>query len=298
MTHSGNSSTLGVVVPCCQLIAWLDAGTSLCGLSWTKWYMSIKVTCPNGHALQVKSEFAGKSGLCPHCKARIVVPKPEPVAISEDDLLELLGPPRAVHRVPVADEPPPHHPTAHKEEPKKQESKREAAVSPTDSALLRRKRVCPKCCEIISISHSDCPQCHTPLSEWTFPLPDEQTARESHRSSCRFLGLRKQGDVLVIRFGEHRILDELTIKKFGDDLFHVADRPDCDNLLLNFTGVVGLSSAMLGVMLMLRKKMSQKSGTLKLCQVGPEIMDVFHATKLGQLFDILGTEQQGVKAFE
>jgi len=259
--------------------------------------MSIKVTCPNGHTLQVKREFAGKAGLCPHCKARIVVPNSESAAISEDDLLELLGPPRAVHRAPATDEPSSHPPAAYKEEPKKQDLKKDGAASPPDSAFLRRKRVCPKCCEIISISHSDCPRCHTPLSEWTFPLPDEHSARESHRSSCRFLGLRKQGGVLVIRFGEHRILDELTIKKFGDDLFHVADRPDCDNLLLNFTGVVGLSSAMLGIMLMLRKKMSQKHGTLKLCQIGPEIMDVFHATKLGQLFEILGTEQEGVKAF-
>ena len=139
--------------------------------------------------------------------------------------------------------------------------------------------------------------CHTPLSAWTFPLPDEDAAQESSRASCHYLGLRKQGDVLVIRFGEHRILDELTVKKFGDELFQVADRPDCRNVLLNFFGVVGLSSAMLGIMLMLRKKMSQKPGKLKLCQVGPEIMDVFHATKLGQLFEILGTEQQGLKAF-
>ncbi len=72
--------------------------------------MSIKVTCPNGHALQVKSEFAGKAGLCPLCKARIFVPKPEPDAMSEDDLLAILGPPRVVHRMSVSSEPPPHHP--------------------------------------------------------------------------------------------------------------------------------------------------------------------------------------------
>lgn len=60
--------------------------------------MSIKVTCPNGHPLQVKNEFAGKTGLCPHCNARIVVPQPEPQGVSEDDLLAILGPPRAVHR--------------------------------------------------------------------------------------------------------------------------------------------------------------------------------------------------------
>jgi anti-sigma B factor antagonist len=267
--------------------------------------MSIKVVCPNGHTLQVKSEFAGKSGLCPQCKARIIVPKPE--AVSEDDLLAVLGPPRVVHRVPVASEPPPQHPPAHREEPKKQDPKKpdpkkqdakaESAPNPSGSALLRRKKVCPKCCEIISVGHADCPRCQTPLSEWTFPLPDESTASEGSRAMCHYLGLRKHGAVIVIRFGEHRILDELTIKKFGEELFQVADRTDCHNLLLNFTGVVGLSSTMLGIMLMLRKKMAQKAGKLKLCQVGPEIMDVFNATKLGQLFEILGSEPQALSAF-
>jgi anti-sigma B factor antagonist len=254
--------------------------------------MSIKVTCPNGHSLQVKSEFAGKSGLCPHCKALISVPKPEPASVSEDDLLEVLGPPRAVHHMHVDEPSPNHHASNHKEPQKK-----EAAVGTAGSSHLRRQKVCPKCCEIVSVSHASCPKCQTPLSEWTFPLPDEKPAEKSLRSSCHYLGLRKQGEVLVIRFGEHRILDEVIVKKFGDELFHVAERPDCRNLLLNFIGVVGLSSAMLGIMLMLRKKMSQKDGKIKLCQVGPEIMDVFHATKLGQLFEIAGSEQDGLKAF-
>jgi len=271
--------------------------------------MSIKVNCPNGHVLQVKGEFAGKSGLCPFCKVRIVVPqserqegpeRPERQAVSEDDLLAFLGPPRVVARPVVSREPPPHHyhSETQRETPRKDEPKKEDAVSPAGSSLLRRKKVCPKCCEIISVSHADCPCCHTSLSEWTFPLPDENVARESSsRASCHYLGLRKQGSLIVIRFGEHRILDELTVKKFGEELFHVAGRPDCQNLLLNFTGVVGLSSAMLGIMLMLRKKMAQKPGKLKLCQVGLEIMDVFHATKLGQLFEILDNEQQALKAF-
>lgn len=128
-------------------------------------------------------------------------------------------------------------------------------------------------------------------------MPDENVGPEgSSRASCHFLGLRKQGGVIIIRFGEHRILDEVTVKKFGDELFHVSERPDCQQLLLNFAGVVGLSSAMLGILLMLRKKMAVKRGVLKLCQVGPEIMDVFNATKLGQLFEILGSEQQALKA--
>jgi hypothetical protein len=53
--------------------------------------MSIQVTCPNGHVLRVKDCFAGKAGLCPACKARIVVPEPDG-AFSEDQIIGVLGP--------------------------------------------------------------------------------------------------------------------------------------------------------------------------------------------------------------
>ena len=264
--------------------------------------MSIKVTCPNGHALQVKSEFAGKAGLCPHCKARIVVPKPEPEAVSEDDLLEVLGPPRVVasHGLPPASRRPIIIPRGPREEPKQDEEAEERRSAATTGRFVApaTEKGLPEMLR----DHLRLP-CRLPampdaaVRMDVSPAGRKRHARAGSRSLCHYLGLRKQGGVIVIRFGEHRILDELTVKKFGDELFHVADRPDCQNLLLNFFGVVGLSSAMLGIMLMLRKKMGQKPGKLKLCQVGPEIMDVFHATKLGQLFEILGTEQQGLKAF-
>jgi anti-anti-sigma factor len=258
--------------------------------------MSIIVVCPNGHELRVKSEFAGKSGLCPHCKLRIDVPKPEPPRekrereeVSEDDLLAVLGQPRGTHSKPAA------HAQQQRSASQAAAAKKDAANSLPSSGTMTRKRVCPKCCEVVSVSYNDCPKCHTPLSQWTFPVPD--VAAHEGRASYRFLGLRNHDGVLVVRFGEHRILDELTIKKFGDELFRAADRPDCKHLLLNFVGVKGLSSVMLGIMLMLRKKMSMKQGKIKLCHVGPEIMDVFHATKLGKLFEILDTEPQGLAAF-
>ena len=59
--------------------------------------MAITAKCPNGHVLKVKDEFAGKSGLCPHCHSRILVPMPvhpiETEGISDDEVLGLLGPP-------------------------------------------------------------------------------------------------------------------------------------------------------------------------------------------------------------
>ena len=36
--------------------------------------MGIRVTCENGHRFKVKEKYAGKTGRCPNCKARVEVP--------------------------------------------------------------------------------------------------------------------------------------------------------------------------------------------------------------------------------
>ena len=116
-------------------------------------------------------------------------------------------------------------------------------------------------------------------------------------AAYRYLGVWKYGPVIAVRFGEHRILDELTVKRIADELYGVAGRPDCQCLLLNFASVEQLSSLMLGKLLMLRKKMESKGGTIMLCDIGPEVQDVFEATKLAQIFNIHETEIDGVRAF-
>jgi anti-anti-sigma factor len=113
----------------------------------------------------------------------------------------------------------------------------------------------------------------------------------------RHLGVWKHGDVLSVRFGEHRILDEATVRMLGDELYAVADRPDCHNLLLNFASVVALSSLMVGKLLMLQRKMESKGGKLKLCELGPELQDLVSGTKLDQIFDIWEGEQDALRAF-
>ena len=52
--------------------------------------MAIKVICPNGHTLRVKDKLAGKTGLCPTCKARVSVP--DRSAMDESDILKVIGP--------------------------------------------------------------------------------------------------------------------------------------------------------------------------------------------------------------
>jgi anti-anti-sigma factor len=111
------------------------------------------------------------------------------------------------------------------------------------------------------------------------------------------LGVWEYGSVIAIRFGEHRILDEGTVKKLADELYEVADRRDCQCLVVNLASVVGLSSLMLGKLLMLQRKMASKGGKLILCALGPEVRDLIQSTKLELLFQIEESELDGVRAF-
>jgi anti-anti-sigma factor len=116
-------------------------------------------------------------------------------------------------------------------------------------------------------------------------------------SFYRHLGVSKRGNVTLVRFGDHQMFNESTINVIGAELYALAEQPDCRKLLLNFAGVDRLSSTMLGKLLMVKKKIESKGGKLKLCDIGPEIREVFECTNLDQIFDIRANEVDGVKAF-
>jgi anti-anti-sigma factor len=112
------------------------------------------------------------------------------------------------------------------------------------------------------------------------------------------LGVWKHGDAIVIRFGDHRILDEITVKQIADELYGVADREDCHHLVLDFSSVLGLTSLMLGKLLVLRKKMASKGGRLILCDITPEVEDVLNSTKLSEILEIADSEADALQALD
>ena len=126
----------------------------------------------------------------------------------------------------------------------------------------------------------------------------ESSSMPSHFSSPIYhhLGVSKHEDKTVVRFGDHRILDELTVKKISDELFGVAAGAKCHHLIINFTGVRGLSTLMLGKLLILRKVMAAKGGRLILCEVDPDIECVFVETKLTHIFEIMDMEADALDA--
>jgi stage II sporulation protein AA (anti-sigma F factor antagonist) len=109
------------------------------------------------------------------------------------------------------------------------------------------------------------------------------------------LGVWKHGNAIVIRFGDHQILDEFTVRKIAEELYSVAEREDCHHLVLDFSSVLSLTSLMLGKLLMLRKKMASKGGRLVLCDISPEVQDVLAGTKLSEILEVMESEADALK---
>jgi hypothetical protein len=110
--------------------------------------MAIRVVCPNGHTLQLKDSFAGRTGLCPVCKAKVRVPVPQRGDVSEDAILDFLGP--------ASIEPP--------------EAKEIRVDEGSNEGILQslgfsgpRKRICEKCDKEIDAGEKVCPNCNTYL---------------------------------------------------------------------------------------------------------------------------------------
>lgn len=113
----------------------------------------------------------------------------------------------------------------------------------------------------------------------------------------RVLEVSEVGDVTVVRFVDRKILDEANIQELGSELFALVEDEHRAKLLLNFSAVEFLSSAALGKLITLDKKVKAHSGKLKLTNIRPEIYEVFAITKLNKLFDIKDDEADALAAF-
>ncbi len=111
------------------------------------------------------------------------------------------------------------------------------------------------------------------------------------------LDINEVGDVTVVRFRDHKIVEDINIQQLGQELFQLVEADNRQKIVLNFSAVDFLSSAALGKLITLDKKMKAHGGELKLSNIRPEIYEVFAITKLNRLFDIKDDEADALAAF-
>jgi anti-sigma B factor antagonist len=93
-------------------------------------------------------------------------------------------------------------------------------------------------------------------------------------------------EVTIVTFSDQNILEEPQIKKLEQALMPVIKENQERKLVLNFENVRFMSSAFLGLLVKVHKRVVEMEGHLQLFNLDPKIRKVFEITQLTKIFDI------------
>jgi len=90
----------------------------------------------------------------------------------------------------------------------------------------------------------------------------------------------------IVSFVDEKILEDMDIRALQETIMSVIEQAERINLILDFGNVRFLSSAVLGLLIRISKRVIEQDGQLKLCNINPKIYEVFKITRLTKTFDI------------
>lgn len=114
---------------------------------------------------------------------------------------------------------------------------------------------------------------------------------------ARRIDIEDVDDVTIAKFIDKRILDETNIQLIGNQLFGLVEEDHRHKIILDFTNVEYLSSAALGKLITLEKKVKSVNGQLRLCGIRPMIYEVFAITQLDKMFKIFEDQERALDGF-
>jgi anti-sigma B factor antagonist len=111
------------------------------------------------------------------------------------------------------------------------------------------------------------------------------------------LDVSEVGDVTIVRFRDRRITEGRGIEEIARELFHLVERENRKKLIVSLASVDSLSSAALGKLIALNKRVAVRGGAIKLSSMNADISRVFSVSRLDRLFDIEKDEHHALEAF-
>jgi len=90
----------------------------------------------------------------------------------------------------------------------------------------------------------------------------------------------------IVTLTDEKILEEEDIRALQESIMSVIERAGRINLIVDFRNVRFLSSAVLGLLIRVSKKVYEGEGQLRLCSIKAKIHAIFKITRLTNIFDI------------
>lgn len=100
----------------------------------------------------------------------------------------------------------------------------------------------------------------------------------------------------IATFTSESILEEKDIQALRESIMSVIEQTEQINLILDFCNVRFLSSAVLGLLIRISKKIYERDGQLRLCNINSKIREVFKITRLTKIFDIYKDTEDAVES--
>jgi anti-anti-sigma factor len=107
-----------------------------------------------------------------------------------------------------------------------------------------------------------------------------------------------KGEIRILFIDEVRLVDTAAIEQCYREIVEILEKTEESNVLLHFGRVAFLSSSALGMLVRLKKKCKEYEIALRLCNIAPEIYEVFKITSLNKLFDIHADAADALDAFK
>jgi anti-sigma B factor antagonist len=107
-----------------------------------------------------------------------------------------------------------------------------------------------------------------------------------------------KGEIRIIFLDVQRLVDQASIDQCYREAVEFLDKSEEKHVLLHFGRVAFMSSATLGMLVRLNKKCKEYQISLKLCNISPDIAQVFKITGLDKVFSIHADASDAMEAFK
>ncbi len=100
------------------------------------------------------------------------------------------------------------------------------------------------------------------------------------------ISVKYASNAVIVSFTDEKILEDKDINALQESIMSVIEQSEKINLILDFCNVKFLSSAVLGLLIRISKRIYENEGHLRLCNINPKIYEIFKITRLTKTFDI------------
>ena len=101
----------------------------------------------------------------------------------------------------------------------------------------------------------------------------------------------------VVAFTNEKILEDVDVRALRESIEAIIEQAGRIHLVLDFRHVKFLSSAVLGLLIRISKRVHEQGGELRLCNIHPGIYEVFKITRLTNVFDIYEDVNSATQSF-